>query len=184
MTSSLMIAMLVAAGVAFAAMAVGGRKRPSEATGASAASGFKLALPGFTPRLPYEQRALLSAWERRALLSIRGQVPTGFYVCPQVRLADMLEIGGDDPMGRKVALNKVASKSVDFAVVELATGSVVLVVELDDRSHGRADRRERDAFVNAVLDRAGIPLRRFRPDTPIHIRDFFATARSGAASPR
>jgi very-short-patch-repair endonuclease len=92
----------------------------------------------------------------------------------------MLRIGGADRMSRMAALSKVASKSVDFAVVELASGDVVLVVELDDRSHDQTERRERDAFVNAVLEYSGIPIRRFRPETPIHLRDFFVTA--GVAS--
>jgi hypothetical protein len=103
-----------------------------------------------------------------------------FYVCPQVRLADMLRIGGADRMGRTTALGKVASKSVDFAVVELTSGDVVLV-ELDDRSHDQAERRERDRFVNSVLEYSGIPVRRFRPDTPIHIRDFFEAPRASQA---
>jgi hypothetical protein len=99
-------------------------------------------------------------------------VPARFYVCPQVRLADMLRIGGADRMGRMAALGEVASKSVDFAVVELMSGCVVLV-ELGDRSHDQAERRECDRFVSAALEYSGIPVRRFRPDTPIHIRDFF-----------
>jgi very-short-patch-repair endonuclease len=84
-------------------------------------------------------------------------------------------------MGRMTALGKVASKSVDFAVVELTSGDVVLVVELDDRSHDQAERRERDRFVNSVLEYSGIPVRRFRPDTPIHIRDFFEAPRASQA---
>jgi hypothetical protein len=161
------------AGTAFAGMAFGGWKPRQMRRAAGSAPGFRLALPRFAPRLPYERKPLLTAWERRALLSMRAQLPPGFYVCPQVRLADMLRIGGADRMGRMAALGKVASKSVDFAVVELTSGDVVLVVELDDRSHDQAGRRERDRFVNSVLEYSGIPVRRFRPDTPIHIRDFF-----------
>ncbi len=151
-----------------------GRRRPGRtAQDAGSAAGAGLVLPWSAPRLPYEGKPLLTAWERRALLSIRAQLPAGFYVCPQVRLADMLRITSTDGMGRHTALNKVASKSVDFAVIGLTSGDVVLVVELDDRSHDRPERRERDAFVNAVLQHSGIPVRRFRPDMPIHVRDFF-----------
>jgi very-short-patch-repair endonuclease len=71
---------------------------------------------------------------------------------------------------------KVASKSVDFAVIELTSGNVVLVVELDDRSHQQPERRERDAFVDSVLDQSGIPIRRFRPDMSIRVADVFESA--------
>ncbi len=164
-------------------MAFGGRGSRLGRRAAGSIAGLRLPLPSFAPKLPYERKPLLSAWERRALLSMRAQLPPGFYVCPQVRLADMLRIGGADRMSRMAALGKVASKSVDFAVVELASGDVVLVVELDDRTHDQAERRERDAFVNAVLEYSGIPIRRFRPETPIHVRDFFATAAVATRTP-
>ena len=37
------------------------------------------------------------------------------------------------------------------------------VVQLDDRSHDRSDRRARDALVDAALRVAGIPIVRFKP---------------------
>jgi len=176
-------AVLTVAALAFARMAFGGRGSRLVRRAAGSVAGLRLPLPGFAPKLPYQRKPLLSAWERRALLSMRAQLPPGFYVCPQVRLADMLRIDGADRMSRMAALGKVASKSVDFAVVELVSGDVVLVVELDDRTHDQAERRERDAFVNAVLEYSGIPIRRFRPETPIHVRDFFATAAMATRTP-
>jgi hypothetical protein len=97
------------AGATFAGMAFGGWKPRQMRRAAGSAPGFPLALPRFAPRLPYERKQLLTAWERRALLSMRAQLPPGFYVCPQVRLADMLRIRGADRMGRMAALGKVAS---------------------------------------------------------------------------
>jgi hypothetical protein len=41
--------------------------------------------------------------------------------------------------------------------VDAATFAPCLAVELDDSSHLRADRRERDAFVDEVLASVGIP---------------------------
>ncbi len=129
--------------------------------------------PGAEAPSPYGPKPLLSGWERRALLSLRQQIPTGFYVCPQVRLADMLIIPGNLAGGRTAALNRVSGKSVDFAIVRLDTGRVELVVELDDRSHAVAARRERDRFVNKVLETAGIPIIRFTPHQRLDVRDRF-----------
>lgn len=180
MTAMSVTVLLCLAGLAFAFMIFGGSRRSSGVSASSSGTPLARAWKSFGGQLPYEPKPLLSAWERRALLSIRAQVPTGFYICPQVRLADMLHINAQDALSGKVALSKVASKSVDFAIVELATGNVVLVVELDDKTHDRPDRRERDVFVNAVLDRSGIPIRRFRPSTAIQIRDFFEGNRTQA----
>lgn len=122
---------------------------------------------------PYSARPLLTPWERRALLALRAQIPRGFYVCPQVRLADMLSVAGSGAGDYSPALARVASKSVDFAIIELETGRVALVVELDDRTHFRRDRRARDRLVAGVLDAAGVPLARFQPTERIDVRPHF-----------
>jgi hypothetical protein len=62
--------------------------------------------PTASSNFPYRSKALLSAWKRRALLSIRGQIPVGFYVCPQVRLADMLCVDGDNKAVRSRHLRR------------------------------------------------------------------------------
>ena len=50
---------------------------------------------------------------------------------------------------------KIQAKCVDFVICEARAFAPRLVVELDDRSHDRADRRKRDAFVDDVLAAAG-----------------------------
>ncbi len=169
--------LLCVAAALFTCMIFGGR-RAGQLTESNVHQTLKPKVPAKASDFPYERKPLLTAWERRALLSIRAQLPVGFYVCPQVRLADMLRVAGEDVPGQWRAVAKVASKSVDFAVVELTSGNVVLVVELDDQSHNRAERRDRDAFVDAALDRSGIPIRRFRPEMPIQVADVFASAKA------
>ena len=119
--------------------------------------------------LPYRSKPVLSPWERKALPGLLRQLPAGCHLCPQVRLADLLAVTIGDPSARQTALNRVACKSVDFVVVDVASGEALLVVELDDRSHARPDRQARDAFVNEVLRVAGIPIVRFRPGQPLTI---------------
>lgn len=127
------------------------------------------------PTEMHAAKPLLTAWERRALLVLRQQVPTGFYVCPQVRLADLLETPTQGVSARH-ALGKIAGKSVDFAIVELLSGRVVLVVELDDRTHSRPERQARDRFVGRVLGEAGIRLKRVLPTENLDIRQDLVTA--------
>ena len=110
----------------------------------------------------YRAKPLLSPWELRALGLFRQALPPGYVACPQVRLADALEILPHEPARRRAALALVAMKSVDFAIID-AHGRVVMVIELDDRSHAREDRRARDALVDAVCGQCGIPLWRVAP---------------------
>ncbi|MBI5443686.1 MAG: DUF2726 domain-containing protein [Deltaproteobacteria bacterium] len=43
-------------------------------------------------------------------------------------------------------------------VCDPQTGSPILGVELNDRSHDRQDRKERDDFVSGVFEAAKLPL--------------------------
>ena len=117
----------------------------------------------------YHRKPLLSPWERAAFSTLAGQLRPGQHLCPQVRVADLLTVIARDPSARQTAHNRVASKSVDFVVVDIATGDARLVIELDDRSHDRPDRRDRDALVDAALRVAGIPIVRFRPGQRIDL---------------
>lgn len=119
--------------------------------------------------LPYRQKPVLSTWERKALPGLQRQLPPGCHLCPQVRLAELLAVTTRDPSARQTALNRVASKSVDFVVVDVASGNARLIIELDDRSHDRADRQARDALVDGALRAAGIPIVRFRPGQRLDI---------------
>ena len=123
---------------------------------------------GFSPA-DYRAKLLFSAWEAKALTEIQADLPRGYYACPQVRLADAVEIVPRDPSLRRSALARVAQKSVDFAVVD-TKGRVALVIELDDRSHDRPERRRRDEMVDAVLDHCGIPIKRIRPGQRVSVR--------------
>lgn len=133
---------------------------------------------GLNSSTAHAAKPLLTAWERRALLVLRQQVPVGFYVCPQVRLADLVAAPSQGVNARH-ALGKIAGKSVDFAIVELLSGRVVLVVELDDRTHSRPDRQARDRFVGRVLGEAGIRLKRVLPTENLDIRDDLQAALAG-----
>jgi Protein of unknown function (DUF2726) len=117
----------------------------------------------------YRAKPLLTRWELAALHELRLDLPAEFHVCPQVRLADLVDLTERDPKRRWAALGRVASKSVDFAIVD-SFGRVVLVIELDDRTHDRPDRRERDRQVDALLQRCGIPVRRVRPGQRVNAR--------------
>ncbi|HSE56844.1 MAG TPA: DUF2726 domain-containing protein [Candidatus Paceibacterota bacterium] len=52
--------------------------------------------------------------------------------------------------------SRIDKKSVDFVLFDIETFTPHLVIELDDSSHDREERHERDLFVDAVLKKAGI----------------------------
>lgn len=108
--------------------------------------------------LPYRKKDyLLSRAERSFYEVLRATVQGEWAIFAKVRLLDLvwLRRGTSNAQAHR---NRVQSKHVDFVFCDQRTLSPVLVVELDDASHGRPDRQRRDAFVDAVLQSAGLPV--------------------------
>ena len=108
-------------------------------------------------KLPYfSQEFLLSKGELAFFRVLRRALPDGVLVAPKVRLADVIGCTSD---GWKRGFgSRISRKHVDFVLADEATARILMVVELDDRSHQRADRRQRDAFVDDALAAGGVPI--------------------------
>lgn len=94
-------------------------------------------------------------------------VPSEHLIWPKVRLLDLLLVEGEG--GKRLsAFNRVKAKHIDFVVVRAKDAKPILAIELDDGSHQRADRQERDRFLEELMQKVGLPLLRIRA------RDFYA----------
>ena len=98
--------------------------------------------------------SLLTAEEARFYQRLRDAVGPMAVIQCKVRLADILIA----PEGDSTAFRKVSQKHVDFLLCERITLKPLVAVELDDSSHMRADRIERDRFVNSAYQSAGLKL--------------------------
>ncbi|WP_183353025.1 DUF2726 domain-containing protein [Geomonas silvestris] len=129
-------------------------------------AGLMAALKAKAPKngsLPFDSRETLFSPAERSFLGVLEQALANNYrVFGKVRLGDLVKPAkGLSNSRRASALNKVNQKHVDFVVCSATDLAVLGVVELDDQSHGREDRAERDVFVDHALNRAGIPIARF-----------------------
>jgi|SRR3989339_944303 len=82
-----------------------------------------------------------------------------YYVFPQVHLSSIID---NKVVGQnwKAAFSHINGKSVDFVLCDKEYIAPRLAIELDDRSHEREDRKERDTEVERILEEAGLPLLR------------------------
>lgn len=118
------------------------------------------ALRGRGARKAYRRAGpLFTAAEKRFLDALERAVEGRARVYGKVRLADLLAVR-DTVTGKHWfrAFNAIACKHADYVLCSLDTLEPLLVIELDDSSHARADRRQRDAFVDEALTGAGIPV--------------------------
>jgi hypothetical protein len=79
-----------------------------------------------------------------------------YCICPQVPLSAIFYVS--DPNANHTPFNRIARKRVDFIVCDAVTMKINFGIELDDSSHRRKERVERDEFVNQVFERANLPL--------------------------
>jgi hypothetical protein len=110
------------------------------------------------PSLPYRRKdTLLTAAERSFYGVLQQATANDLDIFAKVRLIDLIWLppGTHD---RQRHINRVMSKHVDFVLCDPRTSSPLLIIELDDSSHAR--RRDRDEFVDRVLEGARLPLLR------------------------
>jgi hypothetical protein len=108
-------------------------------------------------RMPYEYtaKALLTDNERRFYDCLAQITDSRCRIQIKPRLADVFEhekVNG--------AFQMISQKHVDFLICRNDDWMPMLGIELDDASHQRADRRERDMFVNNLFASTGVPLLR------------------------
>ena len=131
---------------------------------------LRRAMRGGGGRLPYySRRFLLSRGEMAFHRVLARALPPGLVICPKVRLADLINCDGD--AWRRGYGGRISGKHVDFVLADAATLKIRIAIELDDRSHRRADRQERDAFVDRALEAAGIPIVRVAAAGQYEIRN-------------
>jgi len=110
--------------------------------------------------LPYLVRDdFLSPAEFSFYKVLSSLVGNHIVIQSKVRLADIFFVSR--PNENRSYFGKISQKHVDFLVCDPKTMKPMFGVELDDASHNRSDREERDEFVDQVFKDAGLPLLRF-----------------------
>ena len=95
---------------------------------------------------------------------------TNYAIFSKVRLLDLFYLPKNTSKAQSFR-NMVQSKHVDFVVCDTLMYNSLLAIELDDSSHNRKDRIERDQFINEVFERAGFPLLRIPAKASYNVQD-------------
>ena len=123
--------------------------------------------------LPYRLRDdFLSPAEFSFYKVLSALVGTRLTIQSKVRLADVFFVAR--PNENVAYLNRIAQKHLDFLVCDSVTMKPLFGVELDDSSHKRNDRQERDEFVESVCKVAGLPLLRLPVQREYNSREIAA----------
>ncbi|MFA7292342.1 MAG: DUF2726 domain-containing protein [Rhodocyclaceae bacterium] len=120
-------------------------------------------LPKGGQELPYQKQAVLFTPAERSFYGVLSQaVGKDFQVFGKVRVADVLAVRrGLDNQARTRAFNQISAKHFDFILCAPGDLSVLCAIELNDASHQRNDRKDRDIFLLNACNAAGLPLINF-----------------------
>jgi hypothetical protein len=111
------------------------------------------------PEFPYHLRDhFLSPAELSFFEALQKAVNHRAVLLTKVALGDIFWVKKDEASRHRIYTNKIDRKHVDFLLCDPVTMQPLAGVELDDKSHQRPDRQERDAFVDQVFKAAGLPL--------------------------
>lgn len=101
---------------------------------------------------------MLTRPEQDFLYKLREIMPEKYEVIPQVALINVID------KKTNAAYRNELFRVIDYCFVARDTFEPLLLVELNDRSHLRSDRQQRDAKVAAICADARIPLVTFWQD--------------------
>lgn len=104
-----------------------------------------------------KKNSLMTDAEKNFYRALQSIVGGKYEIFPQVHLSALLDhkVNGQNWRG---ALSHIHQKSVDFVLCEKESILPVLAIELNDKSHERPLRAERDRVVSDIFATAGIPL--------------------------
>lgn len=113
-----------------------------------------------TKAYSYQKKATLFSPAERSFLGVLQQaVGENARVFGKVRVADVLSPGrGMSRSGWQTSFNKISGKHFDFLLCEPGNLSILCAIELNDRSHDAAQRKDRDVFLENACRSAGLPL--------------------------
>ena len=105
---------------------------------------------------------IFTASERKFFAHLQQAIGKDFYIFAKVRVADVLLPQDSEKKGHwRGAFNRVACKHFDYVLCDTAL-NIIAAIELDDPSHQRPDRMERDRFIEWACKSAGVPLVRVK----------------------
>ena len=107
------------------------------------------------------KNSLMSKTETNFFAKLDRAVSERYYVFPQVHLSALFDhrVKGQE---WKYAFSHINGKSVDYVLCDRSTLTPVYAIELDDFTHERSDRIERDGEVERIFQQARLPLIRFK----------------------
>lgn len=134
---------------------------------------FVLTIAAHSSKWPYVPvGALMTPAELNFYHQLVRVIPNNTLIFTKVRIADVVDVKGSIKGPRRLKyFNPIAAKHLDFVVVDSRKMTVLAAIEVNDSSHDRADRRERDLLIRKVMEAAKVRLFEVKATKTYNLRE-------------
>ncbi len=109
-------------------------------------------------KLPYRKKYyLFSEAEKKFYDVLKTALKDEYLIFAKVRVADLL-YSSKSKRSWQTDFNRIKAKHIDFVICDKEKISPLVAIELDDSSHNRYDRKQRDNFIDEAFKVAQLPL--------------------------
>ena len=107
----------------------------------------------------YAKPYVMTSRENECFKILNEIFSSKWFVVPQVHLSALLDyrVKGQN---WNAAFRHINGKSVDFVLIGKESYRVICAIELDDSTHNKPERKERDVEIERIFNQAKIPLAR------------------------
>lgn len=129
--------------------------------------------PAPTSAVGYRLNGPLFSPAERSFIGVLSQtVPDETIVMGKVRVADVITPEKGTTRSKwQSAFNKISAKHFDYVVCDRLTFKVISVIELNDKSHKKKKRTDRDVFLREACASAGLRLFEFEAKASYSVVD-------------
>lgn len=136
------------------------------------ALGEKLELSKSNQYLYFKNSYLLTPAEISFRQVFKIAIDDSYEVDSKVRSADVICVHkGLTKSEWSRSLNMIKAKHLDYVLVDKVAPKVLCRIELDDSSHSKQAREDRDSFSNVVIQSASLLLLRFKASQAYKCKD-------------
>lgn len=107
----------------------------------------------------YQKKSLMTSYEYSFYLKIKD-LEAQYKIIPQLNLATIVD------KNRTYKYRNELFRIVDFAIFNYDYSEILLLIEINDKTHYQKKRKERDKRVQNICERIGVPLIKFYTDKP------------------
>ena len=107
----------------------------------------------------YAKSYVMTSRENECFKILNEVFSSKWFVIPQVHLSALLDyrVKGQN---WNAAFRHINGKSVDFVLIGKESFKVICAIEIDDSTHNKPERKERDVEIERIFNQARIPLAR------------------------